>query len=73
MNISEAINTHGISVVLRSLFPNLSGFDFNKVKYNPDFVKYGFFNDSDSKDWFFAVGSMPLIYRHFKADRKSVV
>lgn len=68
MNISEAINTHGISVVLKSLFPNLSGFDFNKVKYNPDFVKSGFFNDSDSKDWFFAVGSMPLIYRHFKAE-----
>jgi tetratricopeptide (TPR) repeat protein len=68
MNISEAINKHGVSVVLKSIFPNLSGFDFSKVKHNPDFDKCGFFSESDSKDWFFAVGSMPLIYSHFQAE-----
>jgi tetratricopeptide (TPR) repeat protein len=68
MNISEAISTYGISVVLKSIFPNLNGFDLSKVKHNPNFDKSGFFNESDSADWFFAVGSMPLIYRHFEAE-----
>jgi len=68
MNISEAINTHGVSVVLKSIFPNLHGFDFKNVKYNSDFDKSGFTNVSGSQDWFFAVGSMPLIYKHFEAE-----
>ena len=68
MNISEAINTQGISIVLRSIFPNLNGLDFNKVKYNSDFDKSGFTNSDEFQDWSFAVGSMPLIYRHFKAE-----
>ena len=56
MNISEAINTHGISIVLRSIFPNLNGLDFNKVKYNSDFDKSGFTNQNEFQDWSFAVG-----------------
>jgi tetratricopeptide (TPR) repeat protein len=72
MNISEAINTHGISIVLRSIFPNLNGLDFNKVKYNSDFDKSGFTNSNEFQDWSFAVGSMPLIYKHFKAKTISV-
>ena len=59
MNISEAINTHGVSVVLKSIFPNLNGLDFNKVKYNSDFDKSGFTNSDEFQDWSFAVGSMP--------------
>ena len=72
MNISEAINTHGVSVVLRSIFPNLNGFDFNKVKYNSDFDKTGFTNSDEFQDWSFAVGSLPLIYKHFNAETISV-
>ena len=72
MNISEAINKHGISIVLRSIFPNLNGLDFNKVKYNPDFDKSGFTNSNEFQDWSFAVGSMPLIYKHFNAETISV-
>ena len=72
MNISEAINTQGISIVLRSIFPNLNGLDFNKVKYNSDFDKTGFTNSDEFQDWSFAVGSMPLIYKHFNAETISV-
>ena len=72
MNISEAINTQGISIVLRSIFPNLNGLDFNKVKYNSDFDKTGFNNSDEFQDWSFAVGSMPLIYKHFNAETISV-
>ena len=43
MNISEAISTYGISVVLKSIFPNLNGFDLSKVKHNLNFDKSGFF------------------------------
>lgn len=72
MNISEAINTHGISIVLKSIFPNLYGLDFNKIEYNADFDKSGFNHNNESQNWFFAVGSMPLIYRHVKNDVISV-
>lgn len=68
MNISEAINTHGISIVLKSIFPNLYGIDFNKIKYNSDFDKSGFNHNDEFQDWFFAVGSMPLIYKHVDND-----
>jgi hypothetical protein len=68
MNISEAINTHGISVVLKSLFPHLKGIDFNTVSHNSDFDNSGFFSTIDSKDWCFSVGSMPLLYRHLKPE-----
>jgi tetratricopeptide (TPR) repeat protein len=72
MNISEVINTHGISIVLRSIFPNLKGLDFNTVKYNSDFDKSGYSNSDEFQDWFFAVGSKPLIYKHFNADSINV-
>ena len=68
MNISEAINTHGISVVLKSLFPHLKGIDFNSVSHNSDFDNSGFFSTIDTKDWCFSVGSMPLLYRHLKPE-----
>ena len=68
MDISEAINTHGISIVLKSIFPNLCGIDFNKIKYNSDFDKSGFIHNDEFQDWFFAVGSMPLIYKHVDND-----
>ena len=68
MNISEAVNTHGISVVLKSLFPHLKGIDFNTVSHNSDFDNSGFFSTIDTKDWCFSVGSMPLLYRHLKPE-----
>jgi tetratricopeptide (TPR) repeat protein len=68
MNISEAINTYGISVVLKSLFPHLKGIDFNTVNHNSDFDKSGFFSTIDGKDWCFSVGSMPLLFRYLKPE-----
>ena len=68
MNISDAINTYGISVVLKSLFPNVKGIDFNTVSHNSDFDKSGFFSTIDANDWCFSVGSMPLLYRHLKPE-----
>jgi hypothetical protein len=63
MNIVKAINTYGFSVVLKSLFPNLQGIDYSKVNHDLNFDKSGFSSTSDSKEWFFSVGSMPLLYR----------
>ena len=68
MNISEAINTHGISVVLKSLFPHLKGIDFNTVTHISDFDKSGFSSTINAKNWSFSVGSLPLLYRHLKPE-----
>jgi len=68
MNIVKAINTYGFSVVLKSLFPNLQGIDYSKVNHDLNFDKSGFSSTSDSKEWFFSVGSMPLLYRHLNPE-----
>jgi len=68
MNIVNAINTYGISVVLKSLFPNLKGIDYSKVNHDLNFDKSGFSSTRDSKEWFFSVGSMPLLYRHLNPE-----
>jgi len=64
MNISESINQLGIAVVLKSIFPNTKGIDFNQVKFNSDFDKSGFSSIKSSHDWFFSIGSMPILYKH---------
>lgn len=68
MNISDAIDNLGISVVLKSLFPYLKGIDYKDVYHNSDFDKSGFSSSTDAKDWNFSVGSMPLLYRHIKTE-----
>lgn len=68
MNIVKAINTYGFSVVLKSLFPNLKGIDYSKVNHDLNFDKSGFSSTRDSKEWFFSVGSMPLLYRHLNPE-----
>jgi tetratricopeptide (TPR) repeat protein len=68
MNISEAINTYGIYVILKSLFPNLKGIDFKTANHNSDFDKSGFSLTIDTIDWNFSLGSTPLLYRHLKPE-----
>ena len=64
MEIIDAIKEHGISVVLKSVYPKLKGINFNEVDFDIDFTNRGFSSPEGNKDWLFAIGSMPMLYRH---------
>ena len=42
MEIIDAIKEHGISVVLKSVYPKLKGINFNEVDFDVDFTNRGF-------------------------------
>ena len=62
MNLSESIKALGLPKVLKSLYPNLVGVNFDDVRFHLSFDQTGFENLSGNSQWAFAIGQLPILY-----------
>ena len=62
MNLSESIKALGLPKVLKSLYPNLVGVNFDDVSFHLSFDQTGFENLSGNSQWAFAIGQLPILY-----------
>ena len=63
MDFKESLVSLGLEKVLASIYSNLSSIDFSKVVYNEQFDLNGFDVSKGEDNWYFAIGSMPLLYK----------
>jgi len=62
MNLLDSIKSQGLPKVLKSLFPNLVGVNFDDARFHLSFDQTGFENSSGSSQWAFAIGQLPILY-----------
>ena len=74
MEFEEIINQHGLEKAIKSLFPDLEGIDISSVIYDKKSQESNplayMIADIDG-DWYFGVGSMPMIFKGKSADHYS--
>ena len=67
----ELIEKFGLPRTLKSIFPNLSGIDFENVKFDQvlnqtDPLNYLSRNIDDN--WYFGIGNMAMVFKTFKTN-----
>ena len=75
MEIEEIISEYGLDRALSSFFPNLSGIDISKVIYDKESQKSNpltYLTSDVDGDWYFAIGSMPMIFKSFSKDKYEI-
>jgi len=75
MNLTAALSKIGLPKVLKSIYPNLNGIDFNTVTYdhiaqqnNP----VGYLTSNIDQGWYFGMGSMPMIFQSFSKGKREL-